>query len=345
MSYKCGNCDKPAYKTMNGLTKHLKTCFPTPIQNNSNQSTTTPTQQPSSTMDLMSQFMKKMEDLENENNRLRQQVSISEQNQQQEDEIKKSLPTELPYDKDQLMKAIYKNNPYTQQFAIRRDGFVSKDVRAWYVVKHLNILDYPESKTDFYKNCLKNVLDNIPTNKLPYRVKDFNRHLFYAFDYTEQRWVQASTTEFINLIIKKFLALIHASLLSGINVLNDLTIAEYNTFQKRRIDPMIFRQHKQNIQVELTYKFSLPEHDGDDEKEILNFYKRNFTKIFVDRFKPENEPDEEIEEEDSEPIITLPVRKQLQTMKFDDSSDSGYSTETDLKKMNPYYDDGTEDYS
>jgi len=272
----------------------------------------------------MEMMMREFEEMKRKIDMLTSRNAELEQIINTKNEIEQSLPTELPYDKDELMKAVYKYNPYNLQYSIRRNGWVSKDIRLWYTLKYLNLTDYPEEKSKFYQKCLKEILKNIPINKLPYKVLDSGRYIFNLYDYTEKRWIRGKTKDFIELIIKKFVGLIYLSLCSSINVLNELTHLDIEAIERRRINALSLANLKRNLQVELTYRFSLPEHDMEmSDEDKYNFYKRHFVKLFTDRLSPDYQySDEKIELVDNLPIVTenSHVERNFGQIDFDDEN-------------------------
>ena len=247
---------------------------------------------------------------------------------------------EPPYDREQLIKAIYKYNPYTRQYATRHGGFTSKDYRCWYVLKYFNILDYPDDEVKFYKKSMINILENIPTDKLPYKVIDSSRYIYDVYNYNENRWIRGKTNDLIQNVIKFIMLYINASFKSAINETNTLTTYDFSALENNRnINMASFNRMRSNLQSELTYKFGLPEHDVElDEEQIKNFYKRHFVKILNDRLKNDEIDDENIIEEDQtrrEPEKSL---NRLNLLSVDlENDEDGYHTDSDVKN-NPYFD-------
>lgn len=247
---------------------------------------------------------------------------------------------EPPYDREQLIKAIYKYNPYTRQYATRHGGYSPKDYRSWYVLKYFNILDYPDDEVKFYKKSMINILENIPTDKLPYKVIDSSRYIYDVYNYNENRWIRGKTNDLIQNVIKFIMLYINASFKSAINETNTLTTYDFSALENNRnINMASFNRMRSNLQSELTYKFGLPEHDVElDEEQVKNFYKRHFVKILTDRFKNDDIDDENIIEEDQTQRETEKSLDRLNLLKVDlDEEEDGYHTDTDVKN-NPYFD-------
>lgn len=322
--YKCEKCDK-IYSSSSSLGKHSKTCTGTETKKEENNS---------SSSDMLMMFMKKMQELEEENKRLK--LEIEQKNNQCEEFQSSKLDYDPPYDKDQLTKAIYKYNPYTRQYSIRRGGFTSKDIKSWYVPKYFNILEYPETNIQFYKKCLTEILKNIPTDKLPYKVRDAGRYLYDIYDYSEQRWIRGKTNNLIRNIIKLIISIIYSSLTSAINVMNEIDTNDFYALECRRINPTTFNTMRRYLQTDLIHKFSLPDYDNElTSEEIDNFYKKNFIKILTNRLKDNEIDDEEIEEEDTEPLFYEETKPRKYNINYDDDDNDGYDTDTDIKN-NPY---------
>jgi len=344
---KCPNCES-MLSSKYALNRHLKNCKP---KENKISSET------SSTSSMFTQFMMKMEELENENKRLKDELM-------KRDEVK-PITTELPYDYEQLKKIIYKYNPYSRQYSIRRGGFVPKDFKSWYTLKYFNIIDYPETKIKFYKKCLEEILKNIPNEKLPYRIRDAKRYIYDIYDYDSKQWIKGKTDDLVQMIIKKIMILIQASLYSSINVFNELNTSDYHAIENKRIDPNSLDRLRRDIQSELTYRFSLPDYDDDiTEEDKYNFYKKNFVKVMNERLSGEIEVEvnedefKEFEETKQEIKNKKPRQKTTLTKitlsfdnnedeeidfgecefvksRYDDDDDEGYETDT---KENPYFD-------
>jgi len=311
--YKCDKCNK-IYSSSSSLSKHQKTCI-SDEENNSSSS------------DMLVILMKKMRELEEENKRLKLELEKNDNSK---------LNYDPPYDKDQLTKAIYKYNPYIRQYSIRRGGFASKNIKAWYVPKYFNILEYPETNVQFYKKCLTEILKNIPTDKLPYKVRDVSRYLYDVYDYSEQKWIKGKTNNLIRNIIKLMITIIYSSLTSAINVMNEIDTNDFYALECRRINPTTFNTMRRYLQADLIHKFSLPDYDDDlTSEEVDNFYKKNFVKILNDRLKDNEIQDDEIEHEDSEPLFYEESRQREYNINFDDNENDGYDTDTDIKN-NPY---------
>lgn len=335
-TYECSKCGK-IYSTSSNLNKHIKNCrgnYEESVSSNEEQENSNSFSS-SSVMDMLSklpQIMQRMKELEDENKMLKNEVK--EKNNEIQSSILNYNP---PYDHDQLIKSIYKYNPYTSQYSIRSGGYTPKDYRNWYVLKFFNILDYPDTRIQFYKNCLSNILNNIPTDKLPYKIRDYNRHMYDIYNYSEQRWIKGKTKELVNLTIKRFLQYIHHSFQGALNiVVNELTLSDFKALENRNVNIASFNRIKLDIQSELNNKYSLPEYDDLDDEEIEIFYKKNFVKVLTDRLKNNEIDDEEIQEETNEPRI-IEIRNRITTeIKYDDD-DEGYNTDTDVRN-NPYFD-------
>lgn len=357
--FNCSKCGK-SYKSTSALNKHISTanCV---IQNRQiSQPILTSDNQTSSTVNMFSEFMKKMEELENENKRLKDEMIRRDKELNE----MKPITTELPYDYEQLTKIIYKYNPYSRQYSIRRNGFVPKDFKSWYTLKYFNILDYPSTKIQFYKKCLEEILKNIPDEKLPYRIRDSNRYVYDIYDYDNKQWIKGKTDDLVQMIIKKFMELIQASLYSATNVFNELNTSDFHALENRRIDPTAFNRLRMELQRDLIYNFSLPDYDDDiTEEDKYNFYKKNFVKVMNERlsseikvevnedeFKEFEETKQEIKnkKQKSKPTLTkitlsfdnenseeIDFGNNFKISKATDSDDEGYETDT---KENPYFD-------
>lgn len=347
--FKCDKCGN-IYKSSSTLNRHSKNCKP-----KENEISTT---ESLSTTSMFTQFMMKMEELENENKRLKDELVRRDEEAKQV----KPITTELPYDNDQLTKIVYKYNPYSKQYAVRRGGFVPKDFKFWYILKYFNILEYPNTKIQFYKKCLEEILKNIPDEKLPYRIRDAHRYIYDIYDYNNKQWIKGKSDDLVQLIIKKIMGLIQASLYSAINVLNEINTFDFHAIENRRIDAKSFDNLRRNLQSDLIYNFSLPDYDDDmTEEDKYNFYKKNFVKVMNERLSGEVEVEvneEEFKEfEETKQEIKNKKLKQKPTLtkitlSFDnddneeidfgdceivknDSDDEGYETDT---KENPYFD-------
>jgi hypothetical protein len=322
-NYTCSKCGG-IYSTSSNLNKHIKKCRGDGETNDERDNSFST----SSMMDMLSQLpqiIQKMKELEEENIRLKNECKI--------------IQNEPPYDREQLIKAIYKYNPYTRQYATRHGGFTSKDYRCWYVLKYFNILDYPDDEVKFYKKSMINILENIPTDKLPYKIIDSSRYIYDVYNYNENRWIRGKTNDLIQNVIKFIMLYINASFKSAINETNTLTTYDFSALENNRnINMSSFNRMRSNLQSELTYKFGLPEHDVElDEEQIKNFYKRHFVKILTDRFK-NDDIDENIIEEDQIQRETEKSLDRLNLLKVDlDEEEDGYHTDSDVKN-NPYFD-------
>lgn len=355
--FNCPKCGK-SYKSTSALNKHIS---------NANcvrsQTTSEPIQQVmSSNSDMLIQLIKQNEEQANELLRLRTELARRDE---EVNEIK-PITTELPYDYEQLKKIVYKYNPYCRQYSIRRGGVVSKDYRAWYILKYFNILEYPDTNIQFYKKCLEEILKNIPNEKLPYRIRDFRRHIYDIYDYGERRWIKGNIDDLIQMVIKKIIGLIQTSLYSGINVLNEINTFDFHALENRRIDITAFVNLRRNLQTELTYRFSLPDYDDDmSDEDKYNFYKKNFVKVMNERLSGEIEVEvneeefkefEEVKQEVKQEIKNQKSKPKSKLTKItlsfnndedeeidfgnceiinNDSDDEGYETDT---KENPYFD-------
>jgi len=349
--FKCAKCGN-VYKSSSSLNKHISkaNCI-------KSKSITEPIQQVmSSNSDMLIQLIKQNEEQANELLRLRAELAKRDE----EANETKPITTELPYDNDQLTKIVYKYNPYCRQYSIRRNGFVPKDFKSWYILKHFNFLDYPSTKVQFYKKCLEEILKNIPDEKLPYRIRDKSRYIYDIYDYDNKQWIKGKTEDLVQLI-KKFMLLIQTSLYSAINVLNEINTLDFHALENRRIDPTSFTRWRMELQRDLIYTFSLPDYDDDvTEEDKYNFYKKNFIKTMNERLSGEIEvevnEDEFKEFEVPQEIKNKkpkarPTLKKI-TLSFDnnddeeidfgnceiiknDSDDEGYETDT---KENPYFD-------
>lgn len=337
---RCSNCNN-IYKTTSGLNKHLKNCVKPQVI----QSTTT-----SSEAEMMIQLIKQNDEQRQELIRLKNELA------RRDEEVRevKPITIELPYDNDQLTKIIYKYNFYTRQYSIRRNGFSPKDFKSWYTLKYFNVTDYPDTKVQFYKKCLEEILKNIPNEKLPYRVRDYKRRIYDIYNYSEKMWMKGNVDDLIQLIIKKIIALIQSSFFSAINVFNELNTSDFHALENRKIDPTSFNRLRMELQSELTYNFSLPDYDDDvSEEDKYKFYK-NFIKILNERlssgieveinedeFKEYEQP---IKHKKSRPTLTKVILEyenneeeeyNLEDYKICNSDDEGYETDT---KENPYFD-------
>lgn len=347
--FNCPNCDYVSESKYN-FNRHSKNCKP----KESKMST-----ESLSTTSMFAQFMTKMQELENENKKLKDELT----RKNEETNEMKPITTDLPYDYEQLKKIVYKYNPYCRQYSIRRGGFISKDFKEWYILKYFNILDYPDSKIQFYKKCLEEILKNIPNEKLPYRVRDFKRHIYDIYDYSERRWIKGNIDDLIQMTIKKIIGLIQASLYSAINIFNEINTLDFQALENRRIDPTSFNRLRMELQRDLTYTFSLPDYDDEiSDEDKYNFYKKNFVKVMNERLAGDIEVEvnedefKEFEEvkQDTKQEIKNKKPKQKTTLKkitlsFNDeqedefyvpnitidSDDEGYETDT---KENPYFD-------
>lgn len=320
---KCGN----VYSTSSNLNKHIKNCKNDNCSVSSTEEVSN-TFNTSSMMELISQLpqiIQKNKELEEEIKRLKNEL------QHKNLEITNLIEYDPPYNKEQFAQAIYKYNPFTTQYAIRYGGFKPKDYKSWYVPNLFNANEYPD-RTEFYKKCLTNILNNIPIDKLPYKIRDASRYSYDVYNYRENMWVKGKTKELIQLI-KLLIMYIHSSLLSAFNVLSELTVYDFKIIDKRNLNPIIFNDLRRNLQIELTDRYCLPEYDGSDEDEIINFYKRNFIKILTDRLKGDEVDDSDLEELIVEPRI-MDERKMYKNVPIDDEydSDEGYKTDSD-----PYY--------
>lgn len=352
--FKCPKCGKN-YKSTSTLNRHISTanCVGSQIIE-----PVIPQSIVSSNTDMLIQLIKQNEELVNEITRLKNEAT-------QRNEDSKPITTDLPYDYDQLKKIIYKYNPYSRQYSIRRGGFVPKDFKSWYTLKYFNIIDYPETKIKFYKKCLEEILKNIPNEKLPYRIRDANRYVYDIYDYDSKQWIKGKTDDLVQMIIKKIMMLIQASLYSSINVFNELNTSDYHAIENKRIDPNSLDRLRRDIQSELTYRFSLPDYDDDiTEEDKYNFYKKNFVKVMNERLSGEIEVEvnedefKEFEETKQEIKNKKPRQKTTLTKitlsfdnnedeeidfgecefvksRYDDDDDEGYETDT---KENPYFD-------
>ncbi len=335
----CSNCGK-MFVTRYNLNRHLKNCKEViePTQN-----------QPSSNTDMFVQFMKKMEDLENENKKLKNELAVKNELMNE----MKPIAMELPYDNDQLTKIVYKYNPYSRQYSIRRNGYVSKDFKAWYTLKYFNILDYPDTRIKFYKKCLEEILKNIPNDKLPYRVRDFKRKIYDIYNYNEKIWMKGNQHDLIEILIKKIMMLIHASLYSAINVLNEINTSDFNALENRKIDPTAFAKWKMELQRDLIHTFTLPDYDDEEtDEDKYNFYKNNFVKIMNERLASDIkiEINEDEFKEYEQPIINSEIKNKKQknkptltriTLNFNNHEDE---VEHKLKTPTLKFDDEEEEY-
>ena len=335
-TYECSKCGK-VYSTSSNLNKHIKNCKgDTSSISSSDEQDNLNTFDASTMMEMISQLPQLIQELKEHKN---ENIKLKNELKEKDLEIKSSVvENEPPYDREQLIKAIYKYNPYTRQYAIRHGGYTSKDYRNWYVLKYFNILDYPDDEMKFYKKCLTNILDNIPTDKLPYRVKDANRYIYEIYDYNEKRWFKGKTNDLIDRTIKFIILYINASFKSAINETNTLSTHDFNALENRNMNMNTFHRMRSDLQSQLNYKFGLPEHDVElDEEQIINFYKRNFVKTLNDRFKNNEIDDENIIQETTIREVETHDRNRLNLLNVDFEEDEGYNTDTDIKK-NPYFD-------
>lgn len=370
MSFKCMNCGK-CYANASNLSKHMKNKIC--IKNEPINNQLVAVQQ--SSTEMMIQLLRENELLKSQIEKMNSEAILKDQL------INETRPEiiELPYTYDELSKCIYKYNPFTRQYSIKKHtyGYVSKNYKSWYVLNYFDKNDYPDNTSMFYKKCLEVIIQNIPDNKLPYRVKDANRHVYDIYNYTEFRWIRGKTEDLVELIVKPFLSLIQASIYSAINETKDLTIHDFNILENSNIDTKKWNSLKSELQIDIINKFSLPSDDSenDDTEDIKesHFYKKHFGKILIDRFK--NGTTIEIDENEFKehrelrsPITpandfcsTFPKsgKKQKQkitlikmnieddtdeiyienyeVVKYDSDEDDGYKTDTDLKR-NPYFD-------
>lgn len=345
--FKCDNCDYTSTSKYN-FSRHEKNCK---IRKNETIEVNLSGNENLSTTNMFTEFIKKMEDQERELIRLRTELARRDE---EANEMKSTI-IELPYDNDQLTKIIYKYNPYTMQYAIRRNGFSPKDFKAWYTLKYFNVTDYPDTRLQFYKKCLEEILKNIPNEKLPYRVKDYRRRIYDIYNYSEKMWMKGNVDDLIQLIIKKIMVLIQNSLYGAISVLNELNTSDFHALENRKIDPTSFNRLRMELQSELTHKFSLPDYDVDLTDNDINIFYKNFVKILNERLSSgievEVNEDEFKEYEQpkknkkSRPTLTRVILEyenndeeeeyDLEDYKICNSDDEGYETDT---KENPYFD-------
>lgn len=335
--FECPNC-KDILSTKYTLSRHLKKCKP-------KESVILP--QTSSTTSMFAQFMEKMQELENENKRLKDEL---EKRDEEINEVK-AITIELPYDNDQLTKTFYKYNPYSRQYSIRRNGFVPKEFKFWYILKYFNIVEYPSTKVGYYKKCLEEILKNIPNEKLPYRVRDLKRRIYDIYDYSEKRWIKGNTDDLIQITIKKFVSLIHSSLFSAINVMSEINTLDFHALENRRIDPKSFDNLRANLRNDLIYNFTSPEYDDVTEEDKYNFYKNNFVKVLNERLSGEIEVEvnedefkeyEEIKEETKQEIKNKKPKQKMLLKKITLTYDNNDEEELNIPDVTTYYNDEDE---
>lgn len=355
MSFKCINCGK-CYANASNLSKHMKNKIC--IKNEPINNQLVAVQQ--SSTEMMIQLLRENELLKSQIEKMNSEAILKDQL------INETRPEiiELPYTYDELSKCIYKYNPFTRQYSIKKHtyGYVSKNYKSWYVLNYFDKNDYPDNTSMFYKKCLEVIIQNIPDNKLPYRMKDAGRYIYDIYNYTEFRWIRGKTEDLVELIVKPFLSLIQASIYSAINETKDLTVHDFNILENSNIDTKKWNSLKSELQIDIINKFSLPSDDSenDDTEDIKesHFYKKHFGKILIDRFK--NGTNIEIDEnefKEQSNIIKPKKQKQKITLikmnieddtdeiyienyevvKYDSDEDDGYKTDTDLKR-NPYFD-------
>lgn len=352
MSFKCMNCGK-CYATASNLSKHMKNKIC--IKNEQPINNQLVAVQQSST-EMMIQLLRENELLKSQIEKMNSEAILKDQL------INETRPEiiELPYTYDELSKCIYKYNPFTRQYSIKKHtyGYVSKNYKSWYVLNYFDKNDYPENTAKFYKKCLEVIIQNIPDNKLPYRVKDANRHVYDIYNYTEFRWIRGKTEDLVELIVKLFLSLIQASIYSAINETKDLSVHDFNILENCNIDAKKWNSLKSELQIDIINNFSLPsddnENDDTEDTKELHFYKKHFGKILIDRFKNGTEIEIDENEFKEQPMkkqkrkITLikiniddgPDEMEFENFKIvnnDSDEDDGYKTDTDLKR-NPYFD-------
>lgn len=365
MSFKCMNCGK-CYVNASNLSKHMKNkvC----IKNEPSmelRSPTTPANDFCSTFPKSGSSTEMMIQLLRENELLKSQIEKMNSEAILKDQLINEIRPEiieLPYTYDELSKCIYKYNPFTRQYSIKKHtyGYVSKNYKSWYVLNYFDKNDYPDNTSNFYKKCLEVIIQNIPDNKLPYRVKDANRYVYDIYNYTEFRWIRGKTEDLVELIVKPFLSLIQASIYSAINETKDLTIHDFNILENSNIDIKKWNSLKSELQIDIINKFSLPSDDSEnDETEDVkesHFYKKHFGKILIDRFKngttldksnDENEFKEQPMKKQKQKITLIKMNvednsdeiyiENYEVVKYESDEDDGYKTDTDLK-CNPYFD-------
>lgn len=255
---------------------------------------------------MMMQLLKQMEELKNENHNLKLRViELENENRNLSDTIDNTpSPTEKPMSKSDLYEMCFKHNPYLKMVTMYSDGTIPKDIKHKYVLKTIDEGEYPQSIVDFYHTCLKNVLENIPNEKLPYKIRDKQRKIFDIYSYDDCCWLKGNTDDLIKHTITPLCMMIFSSISSAlcniqtrcdnkmIKVLYGINIFDKST--KLKIN---------EIQVILTGLYSLPNYDDEmSENDISNFYKRNFiSSCFISRYDKEyiddGFDDDEYEEE------------------------------------------------
>lgn len=274
------------------LTRHLESR----VCQKDDLSNTNVNETPNGTMALLKQIEElkmRVIELENENRKLSKTIDET------------PSPTQKPISKSDLYEICFKHNPYLKMVTMYSNGEIPKDIKHKYVLKSIDECEYPQSIIDFYETCLKNVLENIPNEKLPYKVRDKQRKIFDIYSYDDCCWLKGNTDDLIRHTITPLCMMIYSSISSAlcniqtrcdnkmIKVLYGINIIDKST--KLKIN---------EIQVLLTGRFSLPNYDDEmTEHDILNFYKRNFiSSCFILRYYKDytDEFDEEEYEEECE---------------------------------------------
>lgn len=287
----CKKCDS-VFTTKSNLTRHEKNVCNVQLPTTQNVDTNTNTS-------MMMLMLKQIEDLQNKLKSLEEENELLKTQQTEQKEIH---IMEKPILKTDLYDLIFEVNPYLKKMSCYSNGYTPKSNKQKFVLKSIDENDYPTDCVMFYKKCFTSVLKSIPTEKLPYRVCDKIRHIYHVYDYENNSWIKGGTDELIKHTITVIAMMIHSSMnvaVCNLNINCDFMMykALYNVknnFNKIKIS---------EIQVMLTYKFGLPNYeDSCSEKDVMNFYKRNFVKnCFHKRFE-ESDNDDDVEEEDDDDV-------------------------------------------
>lgn len=310
--------------------------------------------------EMMILLLRQIDELKNELKSTKEEnMKLQEENnllKLREEEYKQEAidQTIKPYSKDQLNQAVFKFNPYLKPVSMYNNGYIPKDTRGRYILKSINEIDYPNTSVKYYKKCFENILKNIPTDKLPYKIKDSSRHIFDIYDYNNNVWVKGKSSEFIRLTIKLLAGMINASLVTALsNMSCYFKIGDFEVFYQKKCDQSQFKKLKEEIQTLITSNYTLPDYEMNEEEEnIDSFYRKNFiSSCFINRIKEDenlenenieivpDEPvrlenikneDEEYEDEYEENKYDYNFENKNDDSEYDESDDEEYDTDTDM---------------
>jgi len=292
--------------------------------------------------EMMILLLRQIDELKNELKSTKEEnMKLQEENnllKLREEEYKQEAidQTIKPYSKDQLNQAVFKFNPYLKPVSMYNNGYIPKDTRGRYILKSINEIDYQNTSIKYYKKCFENILKNIPTDKLPYKIKDSSRHIFDIYDYNNNVWVKGKSSEFIRLTIKLLAGMINASLVTALsNMSTYFKVDDFNVFYQKQCNQSQFKKLKENIQTLITSTYTLPDFEMNEEEENIDaFYRKNFiSSCFINRIKGND--DQETENIEYEIVPDEPVaNRATENMKNEDEEEENEEYKEDYECKN-----------